>query len=200
MRTAILLVLSGCLFSFSTGCAKYEYDIIEPEDLAGHIGSRADHDVGREPLVYRLRAYDNRLVMRVFNETDEPIHVQGDRSFVVDPEGQSRPLRSQTIAPRAFIKLIFPPVRPYWNTGPSVGFGVGYVVSSSGRNSNRSSATVVYRPRFHDQPRYYSLNDGGEVFWDWRGEGSIRLTLVFEREGANETFSHSFVFQRKKMN
>ena len=193
----ILLGLSGLMW-LSTGCAKYEYDILEPQDHAGHIGSKSDHDVTVEPLMYRLRAYDNRLVMRIYNETDDPIHLQGDRSFVVDPEGQSRPLRSQTIAPRSFIKLIFPPVRPYWNTGPSVGFGVGYVASSS--DCKGSNANVVYRPAFYDQPRYYSLDDGGVVYWDWRGEGSVRVTLVYQREGANETFSQSFSFQRKKMN
>src|SRR5262245_44628212 len=104
MRKTILLLpvmsLCGLLCMTTTGCAKYEFDIVDPPELAGHIGSKSDHDVEREPLEYRLRAYDNRLVMRIYNKTDDPIHLQGDRSFVVDPDGQSRPLRSQTIAPQ----------------------------------------------------------------------------------------------------
>src|SRR5688572_20243084 len=201
MRTLIQLV--GLLCFWSLGCARYEYDVVKPQDLAGHIGSKADYDVEREALEYRFRSYDNRLVMRVYNETHEPIHLQGDRSFVVDPQGQSRPLRSQTIAPHSFMKLIFPPVRPYWNTGPSVGFGVGYVATSSdGGGRSGAHPAVVHRPTYIDQPRYYTLNDGGEVYWDWRGEGEIRVTLVYQREGAEEaesTFKHDFVFGRRKM-
>jgi hypothetical protein len=61
-----------------------------------------------DPLEYSMRTVDNRLVVRVFNPTDDAIELVGPRCSVVDPDGQSHPLRTQSIAPGSFIKLIFP--------------------------------------------------------------------------------------------
>src|SRR5205814_908677 len=81
-------------------------------DRARHIGAKADQVVRVDPLEYRLRSYDNRLVLSIFNPTQDPITLAGDRSYVVDPKDQSHPLRSQTIAPNTFVRLILPPMRP----------------------------------------------------------------------------------------
>src|SRR5215207_3085901 len=118
--------LIPCLLLFgafvTTGCARYEYTLTQPPDLARHIGAQSDQVVDVDPLQYRLRTVDNRLVVRIYNQTDEPIELLGDKSFVVDPDGQSRPLRGQTIAPHAFMKLIFPPIRPrVYDPGPTFG-------------------------------------------------------------------------------
>src|SRR5881394_1297012 len=82
-----------------TGCARYEFDLVQPQDLARHIGSQSDETVRVDPLEYRMRAVENRLVVRIFNPTTDPITLAGDKSYVVDPAGQSHPLRAQTIAP-----------------------------------------------------------------------------------------------------
>src|SRR5438477_6577016 len=104
---SILIILALTL----SGCAHYEYNIVEPADLGRHIGTKTWETVTREPLEYRFQTYDNRLVMLVQNPTDGEIALLGDKSVVVDPGGESHPLMSQTIAAHSHIKLILPPPR-----------------------------------------------------------------------------------------
>lgn len=186
-RTACLFVLL-----WAGGCARYEYDLVEPADLARHIGGAADEHVSLEPLHYILRSYENRLVMRIENPLDEPIQLLGEKSYVVDPSGQSHPLRSQTIAPKTFIKLILPPPRPYYREdGPYFGIGVG--VSSA-----RWGRYPAYDAWVWDEPRYYTIyNESDAGWWDWEGETDVRMMLVFAR--GREGFSQMFVWHRKKM-
>jgi hypothetical protein len=193
-----------------TGCARYEYALVEPREFTRHIGRNVDQVVEIDPLTYRLRSVDNRLVIRIFNNTDDTIALLGDQSTVVDPTGQSRPLRSQSIAPRSFMRLILPPPRPvvYDRGGPTFGVGVGV--------SRRVSAVVQpppdglpdrrdfhthhndWEPYFRDEPHYFAVYDEGDAFfWDWRGTGEARVNLVYRR-GESE-FRHSFVFRRVKM-
>lgn len=187
-----------CLFSFlalfGSACAKYEYDLVQPGDLARHIGGASDQTVRIEPLIYHLRSYENRLVMRIENPTNEPIQLVGDKSYVVDPGGQSHPLRSQTIAPQTFIKLILPPPRPYYRqNGPT--FGIGFGVGVSDARWHRGSG---YGAWAWDEPRYFAIYDESDAgWWDWDGETDVKLMLVFARE--RETFSQMFVLHRRKM-
>src|SRR5690242_14019345 len=125
MRATLPLLLVVLL----TGCAQYEYDLTQPPELAQRIGSKSDVVVTRGPLEYRLLTYQNVLVMRVFNTTDDLIELAGDQSVVVDPRGQSHPLRRQAIAPHSFVKMLFPPPPPVvYRSGPTFGVGVGTVV------------------------------------------------------------------------
>src|SRR5213075_2995574 len=121
MRTSIviaLLLLAG-------GCEKYEFDLAEPADLAGHIGRDRQTVIKRDELEYRMQAVEGRLLMHIVNATDDAIESVGAESSAVDPAGQSHPLRSQSIAPHSFIKLIFPPMLPYYRSGPTFGIGIG---------------------------------------------------------------------------
>src|SRR5688500_3822986 len=107
MRIVLLLLMVTLA---GVGCARYEYDVVSPPQAAGHVGTKSDHTFALEPLEYRLRTIDNRLVMRVYNPTNENVTLLGARSTAVDPERQSHPLMTQTIAPAgSFIKLILPP-------------------------------------------------------------------------------------------
>jgi hypothetical protein len=109
----------------------------------------------------------------------------------VDPDGQSHPLRDQTIAPASFIKEIFPPMRYYEQQSPSIGIGVGTVIGGA------------------DQPGYIPPNgygagpermdvygDSSILYWDWQGESDVRMTLTFIQ--GNTIFSHSLSFHRVK--
>ena len=50
----------------------------------------------------------------------------------------------------------------------------------------------------NDEPRYFTVYDQTDTyFWGWKGEGSMRLNLVFERAG--QTFVHDFVIGRMKV-
>lgn len=192
--TAVVVALS-----LLSGCAHYEFDLTDPPDLARHIGSKSDEIVRVDPLEYRLRAYENRLVMSIFNPTPDPITLMGDRSYVVDPAGQSHPLRSQTIAPNTYVRLILPPMRPgYYESGPTIGFGLG-VGFSSIRAHRYGYRAVGYDPFFYDEPRYYTYYDESDnTYWTWEGQTPIRLHLAYQRAAQN-AFAHDFTFHRRKM-
>jgi hypothetical protein len=197
----LLLLLFLSVAAGSLGCARYEFDLVHPPELARHVGADKPVEVTLDPLTYRLQTAESRLVMRIHNPTDAPVRLLGDQSTVVDLEGQSHPFRGQTIAPRSFIKLIFPPLRPRLEPhGPVFGIGVGVGVSSGGYYHNRyvHGGAFGYDPVL-DGPRYYSLYDpGNAAYWEWDGEGEARVVLVFQR-GDQKPFNHEFVFRRQKV-
>jgi hypothetical protein len=197
-----LCLLLGTLAAGSLGCARYEFDLVHPPDLARHVGADKPVEVTLDPLTYQLQTTESRLVMRIHNPTDGPVRLLGDQSVVVDPHGQSHPLRSQAIAAGSYIKLIFPPLRPTLEPrGPVIGIGVGGYVSSGGSYYHHRyvhGGAFGYDPVL-DGPRYYSLYDPGDAaYWEWDGEGEARVVLVYQR-GDQKPFSHEFVFRRRKV-
>src|SRR4051795_790777 len=97
------LLLPIFVLTLVSGCTHYEYELTQPPELATHIGTKSDAVLARDPLEYRLLTYENVLVMRVFNHADAPVQLLGNQSTVVDPRGQSHPLRNQAIAPQSFL-------------------------------------------------------------------------------------------------
>jgi hypothetical protein len=180
------------VLSCATGCARYEYDLVSPPDLRAHIATKTDTVTNVDPLVYRWRTVDNRLVVRIFNPTDDPIELLGDKSTAVAPDGQSHPIRGQTIAPQSHAKLILPPPRPrVYNSGPTFGVGVGMRVDARDRGFPND-------PWMDDQPRYLMVyDDDNALYWDWNGQTEVRLTLVYRR--ANQELRHAFTIRRKEM-
>lgn len=170
----------------TVGCAHYEYDVLQPHLKDNRVGTKEDLTVAIDPLRYELRSVDNRLVVRIGNPTSEVIEVVGVRSAVVDPAGQARPVRSQPIPPGAFMKLILPPVRPEYvaSGGPRLGYSGGIGPREFGYTQ-------------WDPPVEYTLRDGGETYWDWRGETNATLTLVFKQAG--KEFTHTLAFSRVKV-
>ncbi len=182
-----------------TGCAHYEYDIVEPADLAQHVGSKSSVPMPMEPVRYEAISSSDRLVLVIHNETDQPIKLLGEDSFAVDPHGESHPIPTRTIAPASATKLFFPPVRPtFRQSGPSLGFGVGGVVSS-GHVYHGGGAGYHYGHAFYDDyPRYYRAEDDGTIYWDWTGDRTdMRLRLSFAQ--GEKTFHHDFTFRRVKV-
>jgi hypothetical protein len=197
------------------GCARYEYDLVQPPELARHVG-RSEVVVPVDPLEYRLRTVENRLV----SPTDEPVALIGSQSYIVSPNGQSHPLRPQTIAPHTFIPIILPPMRPYYYypTGPTWGFGFGVVGVShihhdhhrGGRHRGRDGVfygggvgyadPYFYGPPLPPPPPYYLSDEEVDmVYWPWKGESDVRLHLVYQRGTNAKSFSDDFTFHRKKM-
>jgi hypothetical protein len=175
------------------GCAHYDFNLVKPEQFAATVGKKDDTPVTVDPLEYRFRNVDNFLVVRIKNPTGDPIQLLGDRSSAVDGRGEAHPLRSQTIPPGAYVKVIVPPPRPTaYDPGPHFGFGLG-VIGRAGRGFGG-----LYDPLFYDEPRVYTLYDeGNNYYWDWRGNTSVKLTFTFERGG--KTFSDEFTFFKKKL-
>ena len=199
-RAAPVLALAALLLG---GCTTYQFRVLQPPAAAGTVAGYDEFAVvSIDPLTYKLRAKDNRLVVLIENPTDGPIQLLGDRSVVVDPDGQSHPLAGQTIAAGSFGKLILPPPEPelrgygpgYY--GPGLGIGLGTAI---GRGPTAPGLV---------QPAYFANGGGGETFavldrgnnyyWDWKGETVARLSLVFRRgvSDGGEVFTQSFVIAR----
>jgi hypothetical protein len=196
------------LLSIFCGCARYEFEVLEPPEFRTHVGrtKQTATDVRREPFDYHMRAYEGRLVMNVYNNDEEPIELLGDHSFVVDPEGESHPLSGAVIAPKAYVKLILPPLRPYYRTEPRFGFGLGIGVSHYDfhrHHHHRHFRGPRFRqslePEVWDMGRtYFHVNGPASLFWEWEGESTIRLRLTYRRQN-DETFFHEFVIRRVKV-
>jgi hypothetical protein len=198
----------------SAGCARYGFTVIDPPDIAGPVGESDDTVYRRDLVEYRLRAVDGRLVLRLLNVTDAPLILSGEKSAIVDPTGQSRPVSGQSIEPGSFIKLILPPPRPtIERTGPSIHIGAGYRYGAYHRSGGqyrdrgdryRHGASgygryAYYDPFLHDEltsTRYYRVyDDANPFYWSWSGEGTVRLRLVYGQAGRNDA-EDRFVFAR----
>ncbi len=168
------------------GCSHFEFDLTQPADLAVHIGSASPTRLSVPPMEYRLQASEGRLVMEIHNNGSDAVELLGARSTLVDPDKQSHPLVSQTIAPGSYIKLLLPPYPPNDNdTGPRIGIGFGARYGRAGLPAMREPMTLDVSP--------------GEtnVYWDWNGESDVKLTLVFAH--ADQSFSQAFTFHKRKM-
>src|SRR5687767_8404246 len=114
-----------CAASF-TGCARYEYDIVKPPELAQHVGSKSPVRFPLGDLEYALQASDNHLVMLITNRANEPVKLLGGDSYAIDPKGESHPLTDRVIPPGSHAKLILPPPpQQVRETGPRFGIGLG---------------------------------------------------------------------------
>jgi hypothetical protein len=189
-------LITPILILLLAGCAKYEFDLVQPADLATHINRKTETVIKRDELEYRMMAVSGRLIMHVVNPTSDPIELLGDESFAVDPRGASHPFRSQSIAPNSYIRLILPPSRPYYRSGPRFGIGIGVGVSRGyGRYRHFGH---FHDPFFYDEPHYLTYYDESDNFyWSWEGQTEARIRLTY-RHG-REVFHHNWLFRRKKV-
>jgi hypothetical protein len=209
MRVLVLLFLL-----LAAGCTHFEYDLTQPPDLAQHIGTKDDVVAKMDPLEYRFRSYEDHLVIRIFNPTSDPIHLLGDKSAAVDPNGESHRLCGATIESHSFVKLILPPAPRYMDAYASSDRADDdqpiYLMTSGGHchtHAHFHNSVFVggwgwgyYDPWYWDYwgPRYYVLYDSGDSgYWTWKGETEARLALSFERNG--ETFRDEFAFRRMQV-
>jgi hypothetical protein len=199
MRSVLIVLVTVALVS--AGCARYEYDLVSPPQAAGHVGRKDDHAFALDPLEYKLRTVDNRLVVRVYNPTSEHVTLLGGRSVIVGPDGQSHPLMTQTIAPGgSFIKMIIPPPRPrFYGGGTTFGVGVGVGVGHAFPGPHDEPGW------YGDDPHYLTVYDESDTYyWDWKGEGQARLNLVYARgephreadAARGPTFNHELLIRR----
>lgn len=169
-------------------CVKYEYDLLSPQVGEPRIGSKEALLLELAPVRYHLLTVDNRLTIRAFNNAPATLELVGVKSSVVDPEGQARALPSQPIPPGAFAKLILPPIRPEFvsNSGARVGYGYG-------PGLGRSEFGFGY-----DEPSRYTLRDGNQTYWDWKGETGVTLTLVYKQSDGSE-LNHTLKIHRVRV-
>jgi hypothetical protein len=198
-RLPALLVGALVCISLGGGCAHYEYDIVEPADVAQHVGTKMPVSLAMNPVQYHAQSSSDHLVLRIRNDAADPLKLRGDDSFAVDPGGESHPLPTRTIAPGTSTKIILPPIRPtFRQSGPTVGIGVGVHAGNYGRRGYYHGGFAGDPWYYDDYPRYYALQDDGTVYWDWTGDGTdVRLRHVYQL--GDKQFHHEFTFRRVKM-
>jgi hypothetical protein len=169
MRYAtIIVLLAMCL----CGCNRHEFQVIKPDALAMRVTQTASR-VQTANMVYLLQAYENRLVMQLHNKESSPVELLGEKSFVVDPAGVSHPLRSMTIAPDSYAKLVLPPLRPR--------FEHHNFEFRAGSQQSSDNPGIASRPLYLD---IYA--DVDAYYWDWDGDSPIRMRLTYRKAGGVE--------------
>ena len=202
---SLLLVVSGC--------AHYRYYVVEPDRFAQPVPANAVSTVDYDPLEYRFSERDHRLVVGIRNPTDGMIRFLANRSYVVDPEGQSRSLQvgNASIAPRSFISLFLPPEIPVAYPSPAFGMGMGFGYGYGyGYGLGYPYGGYPWRYGHGYDPFYYqrfglyapfdyepSFRVQKVPVWKWK-TGTVALRLFYQREKGG-VFDHQFVFDRQKV-
>jgi hypothetical protein len=178
-----------------SGCAHYQFNEVEPKSEAIAITEHGDTVGTFESLQYTMRAVEGNLVIRIKNLASDSIDLLGNQSSAIDATGEAHPLRSQTIPPGAFIKVILPPPRPtVYDPGPNVGFGFGII----GRLDRGYGGDRFYGPDWYDVPRTLTLYDqGSNFYWDWKANSSVKVIFTYQRDG--HPFHQEFTFFKQKL-
>jgi hypothetical protein len=168
------------------GCAHYGFNISgEGGQQALHVGESGETLLADDPLRYRLRAVDGRLVMLIDNPTADPIELLGDKSRVTDPDNVDHPLHGQIIAPLSSIKEVLPPLENFSDEpSPSA--------PEPGNPYGRSG--FIATPNLGAATPTGSNSAGNNYLWQWNDESDIRLDLVFQ-QGQHE-FEQRFIIHR----
>jgi hypothetical protein len=181
MRYALLAILL-----LATGCAKYEYDLIQP--VQQHIGQEPPVTLEQPPIRYEMVTDDSQLVVTMHNLTDTTLTLRQEKSYVIDKQGASRAVRGMAIAPKSYIRQTFPPPRPYVrDDGPNVGFGFG-AYDGGGMATGVGVGTSTGGGQVQNLDENY--------YWEWDGEGQVRFHLVFSDD--KNTYEHDLVIKRVK--
>jgi len=190
MRYATLFLLTVILLT--GGCAHYEYDLLQPAKL--HAGTKEAASAKIDPLRYDLITVENQLVMMIHNPTEQPIVLQGDKSYVIEPSGRSCYLRGMSIAPGSYAKYIFPPPKPYVQDPGGFRIGVGTNIETAGGFRNGAGMGGGYETGGPQPVR----NLDESYYWTWDGEGTVKFHFVF-LSNDKDSFTHDLVIQRTKM-
>jgi hypothetical protein len=188
--------LLGIFFvaALMSGCARYQYAIVEPAHLAttlGKDGTRVSYD----PLEYDFAVRDDMLSMAIANPTLQPVSIVGAKSYIVSPDGQSHPVGvSGSIAPRSFTAMVLPPEPVVYRSEPrfSIGFGIGSGYYGGGPYVSHGFGYHFYDSVYEGPRDYYPVN---LPYWTWK-TGQVRLRLAYEGTNA---FTHDFVIERRKV-
>jgi len=187
MKSRILAcsVLSVFCLAMAGGCVNYAYDVTPTGVATFRVPADRFAPIPQGPVDYRFRTIDNHLVVQVWNATHDPVRIVAEKSVVVDPYGRSHGIRPMVIAPGSFVRFIVPPVlrtvaEPGWTVG--VGFGVGGGFGHY--HHGRFYGGGFYDPFWFDEPRYVTVVEGEQAYWEWDGaDGEARLILVIEHQG-----------------
>lgn len=174
--TLLLLALSGC--------ASYQHAVTAPPNMAIVVG-KDEQRLDRDGLIYWLRTRDNRFVLRIENAGPQTVRLAGEDSWLVTPDGQSRPLFSQIIAPASYIELVLPSPSHASRGGPRIGIGVGVGSDFGGGPYIGPGIDVASNTR------------PSGPHWAWPTDREVRIRLTFRRE--ETPLTHDWTFVREKL-
>jgi hypothetical protein len=159
------------------------------------VTDQAPQVVQYAPLEYHFAKAHDRLAVQIANPTDDRIILVGERSSVVDPAGQIRPIQSQVLEPRSFARMLLPP-RPVSIAVPNYyawGWGWGPYWGPT--------YWGPYNPYWG--PYYGWYGPPPVSYWrvrtpfDWRWTtGLARLRLTYDRKGT--MIEHYFEIVREE--
>jgi hypothetical protein len=193
IRTARWAIWAFYLVLLLPGCARYRYFIAEPSSLAQQVPEKPVR-VRREPLEYQFSETGKRLVIAVSNPTDNALAINEKKSFIVDPAGQTHPIKAGNIAPRSYISLVLPPQAKVVRAAPAFGFGVGF-----GHVGYPLATTAGFYDTFYGPHTYYYYDESEEAIWRWK-EGPVRLRLSFDSQGTTtNSFEQDWTLERRKV-
>lgn len=183
-RTSPLLLLIAV--TVVSGCQSYIYRVVRPSGVAQPIASQTV-TVQYDPLVYRLERHRDRLGMRIDNPTNDRVVLLGNRSYVIDPRGETHAMRSLIIGPHSFTSMLLPPepitITSYgWGGGWGWGWGWGPYPAGD--------------PFFVDfyPPPVYATQLRTPYDWEWK-TGTAKIHLTYERN--RQAFDHDFEIIRE---
>jgi hypothetical protein len=168
------------LLCLCSACATIEFDAT-PQGFGQpiHVGNDQDVEITLQPLTYRMRADEGHLILWIENQSNAAVELVGDKSYVMDPQGQSHPLHDRMILIGESSKLVLPPL----DEGPP---------------PSQEGAAPGENP--YDRPGFISIPDdttnqqSRDVSWQWDDDLAVQLNLVFQR--GDTQFSQSFSIQR----
>ena len=138
-----------------------------------------------EPLRYHVSRHDEQLVLQIENPTANPVNLVGQKSYVVDPAGESRPIRGRSIAPHSYVQMRLPPTR---QTMTTYGYGPGYY------GPYGPYWYYPYGPYYYPYTYAQSFELVTPYDWKWQ-QGDVRLQLSYSYQATS--FEHQFLFSKQ---
>lgn len=201
MKASHLALLLGAILCVS-GCVSYQYRVVQP--ALGAPPVRAEPvTIHNDPLDYQLYHYRDRLAMHVTNPTEDRITLLGNRSFIVDPNGESHPIRDRVLAPHSFTQFLLPPIPfsyaypDYWAYGPGWGwgwYGPWYGWYGPGWWGPGWWGPGWWGPGWWGPPPVSYAEVVTHYDWTWK-TGPARLKLSYDRAG--KVFEHDWEIVRE---
>lgn len=187
MHRAIILQITVFLSILTAGgCGTARFAVSPPEPAATVTGKQPLTQV-LAPLTYAFHSKENRLVVEAINDGPDTLMLDGDRSYVITPDGLSMPLGGRVAPPGSRVKLILPPFEPRYRDNGNIHFGVGV-------------GTMIGQARGQETAPVYLMQM--EESWAWPKGGEARLGLVWqtqvEGEARGKTFKHEFQLRKMK--
>jgi hypothetical protein len=157
MRGILSVPALFAVLFLATGCRTYQYRILQPAQAANTIVTAQPVAVHYEPLDYHFARSRDRLAMRISNPTDDQIILRGDKSFIVDPRGESHPVPGFVIGPHSYSRLLLPPrlatAEAVGYTLHTIGFGepapLSFILALSATASRLNMRLKLYANASH---------------------------------------------------